>query len=76
MKNKKNSVKKVKPNNGVTTRTWIMFGIFLFISIICLKIISRANALANSIVIPAPVAVESTAKSKTITPVVHKVIKK
>ncbi|MFA6007553.1 MAG: hypothetical protein WC784_02820 [Candidatus Shapirobacteria bacterium] len=70
MKSKKRSAKKVNKTGSVTTRTWIMFAIFLFVSFICLKIIVNSNKLTNSIVIPAPVAIQNT------TPAVHKTIKK
>jgi len=73
MKSKKSPAKKVNKTCGVTTRTWVMFGIFVFVSFICLKIISQANRLANSIVIPAPVALPTIVK-KPVT--IHKVIKK
>jgi cell division protein FtsX len=69
MKSKKSSAKKVIKTNRVTTRTWIMFGIFLFVSFLCLKVIANANQLTNSIVIPAPVAVPTIST-------VHKTVKK
>lgn len=73
MKNKKSSVKRVKKTSSVTIRTWVMFGIFLFISFICLKVIANANKITNSIVIPAPVVIPTVVQKPTT---IHKVIKK
>jgi len=64
---------KKSKSSGVTTRTWIFFGIFLIVAFYCLKVVYTAQQVANSIVIPAPVVVQIP--TKTPTPV-HKVIKK
>jgi uncharacterized membrane protein len=63
MKNKKSK------SYAIPNRTWILFGIFLIISIYCLKIVFAAQKMAASVVIPAPITVQ------TPTPI-HKTIKK
>ena len=53
--------------NLTTSRTWILFGIFLIVSLYCLKVINAAQKMANSIVIPDPVVIE--VPTKTVSPV-------
>ena len=62
---------KKSKNGSVTTRTWILFGIFLIVSFYCFKIISAAQKMAAETVIPAPISVVIPSKAP-----IHKTIKK
>lgn len=53
--------------NAITFRTWVLFGIFLVVSVYCLRVIYTAKQMANAIVIPEPVTFEAPAK--TVSPV-------
>lgn len=70
MKNKKGLAKKINKSNSVTIRTWILFGIFLYVSFLSLKIILNANRVAASVIIPDPISVQK------ITSAPHKTLKK
>ena len=67
MKSKKNQAK------NVTIQTWFIFGMFLVVSFICLKVVFSAKQINDSIVIPTPVVVQIPAKATTT---IHKAVKK
>jgi hypothetical protein len=70
MKTKKSKSKKT---TGVTTRTWVLFIIFLVVSFYCLKVVFAAQKMVDSVVIPTPIPLITPAK--TVTPV-HKTVKR
>jgi hypothetical protein len=73
MKAKKSPAKKITKTSGVTTRTWVLFGIFLIVSFYTLRVVFAARKITESIVIPTPVTLQIPTKAPTT---VHKAVKK